>query len=123
MMTHDDSLEWLNADLDLFYQNQKVENKIPTLVLENFVNLQKPLQNYPMFKGPGIKAANTRALMPWLQSCLEGLDRTDEQKQRRFQLVSLFNDFFELIYGEGALPKHIYIYILYKYNKKPRRTQ
>ena len=101
MMTHDDSLEWLNADLDLFYQNQRVENKIPTLVLENFVDLQKPLQNYPMFKGPGIKAANTRALMPWLQSCLEVLDQTDEQKQRRFQLVKLFNDFFELIYGEG----------------------
>ena len=101
-VVHADSIAALNDDLDRFYQGARADSMIPELQLGHFINEQTPLQNYPILKGPGIKAANTRNLVPWVRQLMEKLDTGEsEHKKIRRKLVQLLDEFYEIVYGHG----------------------
>ena len=74
--TQEESLELLNQDLDRFYIGNKVGNRIPELQLTNILAASQPLRVYPILSGKGIKAANTRALVPWVRKIAEDFHST-----------------------------------------------
>ena len=60
--TTDERLDFMNDDIRAFYSAQRVNNRLPTLKASNL----KKSDNFPVLHGNGIKAANTKALVPYI---------------------------------------------------------
>ena len=59
--TIDENLEILNKRIDEFYEKSRVANRLPKLSRSSI----KTGGDFPILSGPGIKAANPRALIPF----------------------------------------------------------
>ena len=59
--TVEERLAFLNADIAAFYSMQRVQNNLPVLKESHL-----RADGFPELHGPGIKAANTRALLPFV---------------------------------------------------------
>lgn len=57
----EDRLAFLNADIATFYTMRRVQNRLPPLKEANL-----KADGFPELHGPGVKAANTRALLPYV---------------------------------------------------------
>eukprot|EP00969_Alexandrium_andersonii_P289114 12778551-Alexandrium_andersonii.AAC.1 len=54
-------LRFLNEDINAFYRACRVSNRLPTLKQSNI-----KAEAFPELRGNGVKAANTRALLPYV---------------------------------------------------------
>jgi len=96
--THQATMDLLNERLDRFYDGTKCDCKIPYLLLSNITDTQRPAQTYPQLAGPGIKAANTRHLVPWVLALVIEVDDGSEASRHRIALMRYLNEFIETIY-------------------------
>ena len=57
----DARLEALNTEIKEFYNSRRVTNRLPNIKRSNLKD-----GDFPELKGNGVKAANTRALLPYV---------------------------------------------------------
>ena len=57
----EERLGFLNADIAAYYQANNVSNRLPALSLGNI-----KVDMFPELKGNGVKAANTRSILPYI---------------------------------------------------------
>ena len=56
----DERIDFMNNDIQAFYSHAGVQNRLPVLHKSNLKD------TFPELKGNGVKAANTRALVPFV---------------------------------------------------------
>ena len=102
--TVEDRLAALNMEVKEFYTRRRVSNRLPKIKRTNLKD-----GDYPELKGNGVKAANTRALLPY--ACeLQGRAnyRCPSRKNRQMLLlVNALQHAYDLMYDSGpVLAKH-----------------
>jgi len=88
-------LGFLNSDIQAFYTAHKVANRLPPLKETNVKD-----GHYPELKGNAVKAANTRALVPYvqiLQQHAAELNNTTKQKCMK-RLVDALQTAYDIMY-------------------------
>ena len=93
-------LEFLNDDIQGFYTPCRVSNRLPRLKRSNLKD-----GDYPELKGNGVKAANTRALLPFLCDLqTRATARTDTPKNRQMlQVVQSLQHAYDVMYAIGPI--------------------
>ena len=97
--TQEDRIDFLNDDLKGFYRTHGVQNRIPALKLSNIMK-----DSFPQLHGKAIKAANSRALMPFaleLQQRATAADHSDINRHA-LKVVESLNKAIDLMYGVGC---------------------
>ena len=94
----DERLAFLNADIRAYYTAAKVENRLPPLKMDNLKN-----GPWPVLKGQNVKAANTRALVPYvlqLQQRAVDLNPNDTNKHM-LKVVHSLQCMYDVMYNNG----------------------
>ena len=98
--TVDDRLAALNREIKEFYTRCRVSNKLPNIKRTNLKE-----GDYPELKGNGVKAANTRAALPYvceLQS--RASERCPSRKNRHMLLLAnALQHAYDLMYDSGPV--------------------
>ena len=83
--TYQASLDIINAEISDFYSRCAVQHRLPTLTLANIIPTEQRASSYPVLTGPVVKAANCRALLPYVLELAARLDDgiTPEKIHRR----------------------------------------
>jgi len=94
--TQEARLDFLNGDIRAFYSGNGVEARVPTLKLSNLKR-----DGFPELHGNGIKAANTRALVPFAVDLQRRAVRMHPivDNKHALKVVESLDKFYEVIYG------------------------
>lgn len=95
--TIDERLDFFNNDLRAYYSFRGVRNRLPPLRQSNLMGDS----GYPELKGPLVKAANTRSLVPFLLNFQERAVNANPTMQNRHMLkvVHSVHMLYEIIYA------------------------
>ena len=85
-------LEELNARIRAYYHTHKPSSRVPTLTMENISS-----KGWPDFRGPAVKAANTRNLYRFASELARELDDGSRELKRRYNLCQSLFDLSEMI--------------------------
>ena len=98
--TVDERLDFLNDDIVGFYHTCRVTNRLPKLKRSNLKE-----GDFPELKGNGVKAANTRALLPYVCDLqARATARNDTPKNQQMLLVAQsLQHAYDLMYSGGPI--------------------
>ena len=94
----DERLAFLNSEVKAFYSHAKVTNRMPPLKLSNLKS-----DAFPELKGNGVKAANTRALVPFVVDIQKRATNMNpsERNKHMLKVVSSLQTAYDIMYGNG----------------------
>ena len=92
---YEEALAELRRRIQLHYRTHRVTSQIPPLRRENLVSVSG---TYPCLHGPGVKAANTRHLMPFVAALMEELDDGSEWAYHRRRVASYMDRLYAILY-------------------------
>ena len=89
-------LAWLNTEIAKDYKRTGEQNRLPTLTR---TCIRASTTDFPCLSNPGIKAANTRAILPFVTRLCIRLDDGSELRHKRRLCIEHLNCFYEIIYS------------------------
>ena len=110
-------IESLNVRKASYYERYSVPCRMPYIKANNCI-----LDGYAFLHGKGIKAANTRHLLPWIVELVQEFFPSDSQEHKsiRKHVLSL-NHIVKLLYSQGFFldeaAKHELEELLFKFNR------
>ena len=89
-------LRFINDDIRGFYTDRRVQNRMPPLKMSNLYK-----DGFPELHGSAVKAANTRALVPYAMCLQERAAAADPSAVNKhcLKVVQSLNDAIELMYA------------------------
>lgn len=96
-LTKDEALSELNRRIKQYYNEYGVQRRMPPLSMGNLVDTSAETTSFPFLHGPGVKAANTKALLHFGRILAEELDDGGEARRRRFKTFRALVRFNEII--------------------------
>ena len=95
--TTQERLDFLNADIVAFYQERHVADRVPRLHLSNIKD------DFPELKGNGIKAANTRGLVPYVTGLQQRATTLNPDRKSRHmrKVVESLQECMNIWYGNS----------------------
>ena len=100
--TQEESLEILNQEIKTWYTEANVLHRLPKLKLHNIINVFARTTSAPQLQGPGIKAANTRALVPWVARLAGRLDDASPARRHRRKCAEWLAAVYEILDASGV---------------------
>ena len=97
------SMAMLNHEISEFNSTYAVSDVVPTLTMSHLMDSSTPGQTYPILHGKGVKAANTRHLVPFLMMMSQRLNDGSIYKTKRAKLFWNLHCFYDLMYSAGAV--------------------
>lgn len=98
--TVDERIAFLQEDVAAFYSLHRVANRAPPIRLGNIKS-----DSFPELKGNGFKAANTRALLPYICALQERAVLTNPTSQNKSMLkvATSLQQAYDIMYREGPV--------------------
>ena len=96
--TQEDRLDFLNDDIRGFYSADRVEHRMPRLKLANLYK-----EGFPELHGQAVKAANTRALVPYVKNLQPRAVAFDGSLSNKHALkvVDSLDESYRIMYSAG----------------------
>ena len=97
--TYATTLAIINDEIKQFYARNGVQNRMPPITVECIIQDDKT-KSYPCFSNPAVKAANTRALLPYFAELAIRLDDgVDVMKRHRRKALDYLHVFVYTLYA------------------------
>ena len=95
----EDRVTFLNAKLKAWYSEHRVQNKLPTVKATNF----KDGDRFPELKGNGVKAANTKAVIPFVLELQQRATRLNPSPRNKHmeKVVLALQTAIDIMYSAG----------------------
>ena len=92
----DDRLGFLNGDLAEYYHAHHVHNRLPPFRLENIRD-----SDWPVLKGNNVKAANTRALVPYVHILQQRavIMNASPHNRHMLKVIASVHGILDVVYG------------------------
>lgn len=96
--TQEQSLAILNAEVAEFYSVNNVQNRLPEITVSMLIDDKSRTTAQPQLKGPTVKAANTRSLLPYVAELARRKDTGTPKTRHRRKLCEWLQRFYDIVY-------------------------
>lgn len=93
------TLTMINEEICAFYAARGVQNRLPELNIGNLIDVHNRATSHPVLHGPGIKAANSRSIVPYILELATRLDTGSPETRHRRKVVEWLDRLYTVLYA------------------------